>query len=128
MKSTLLTVFLLVALACTHGPVPDSAHFEAADGMAADQVRHADTYERGVRAWQKGRLNRAITEFEYIAYQGSAAASLRLCAIYGEGLGVQVAPVKAMFWCRRAAAGGYPPARRLMAQLFQQYWEPLPDS
>lgn len=113
--------------ACAGAPPMDEAlraEMKAADEMAAGEPEalRAD-YEQGRRYFESGRVERALVEFDYAAYSGSAAAALRLCAIYGEGLGIKVDPVKGVFWCQRAARAGHAPAAARSRHLFQTWWQ-----
>ena len=124
-KYVVLCSALLVA--CASGPSMDAAlqaEMAAADELAASEAEALQRdYDAGRRYFESGRVERALVEFDYAAYSGSNAAAARLCAIYGEGLGIKVDPVKGVFWCQRAARAGHAQAGPRARQLFQTWWQ-----
>lgn len=102
---------------------PHGEHLDAADRLAsAESPELRAVYQAGNDYFRKGDLDNALIEYDYAAYDGSAAAMLRLCVIHGYDDWEELAPARALFWCQRVARRGYPPAGQIAAYLFSTYW------
>ena len=126
MRKTYLLLCSVLLAACA-SPSMDAdlqAEMAAADQLAASEAEALQRdYNAGRRYFESGRVERALVEFDYAAYSGSNAAAARLCAIYGEGLGIKIDPVKGVFWCQRAARAGHAPAGPRARHLFETWWK-----
>lgn len=98
---------LLVVLA---GPArADASHDLLAQ---SDALAHREApalravYETASQAFARGDHAAAFRDYDYAAWQGSVAAAGRLCVLDAYGIGTAPNPVKAAFWCQRAAVGG----------------------
>lgn len=77
------------------------------DRLAAQETETLQAfYWEGLRHWQEGDTTAALNAFDYAAWQGSPAAARRLCVMDAYGIGTARNPLKAAFWCERAAAAG----------------------
>lgn len=107
-------------------------HFHAADQIAkSEPAQWQQSYRLADQLFGKGenprQVNEALKELEYIAYDGSQAASIRLCAIYAYGIGLNVNPGSGIFWCRQSAMRGYRPGAGITVELFETYWQDIED-
>jgi TPR repeat protein len=66
-----------------------------------------DIYDAGNAAFATGDYAAAFREYDYAAWHGSVAAASRLCVLDAYGIGTVPNPVKAAYWCERAAAAGH---------------------
>jgi iron(II)-dependent oxidoreductase len=82
----------------------------------------ADTqsFEKGVRAHQRGDLSAAMQEWLPLAEQGVAEAQLNIGIMYRKGLGVPQDYAKARQWLDKAADQGHDTAQMNMALLYRE--------
>ena len=76
-----------------------------------------DRLSLGTTYCQLNEFGKAIQLFESLAERGSLGAQYNLGVIYKDGTGVPRDFDKAMLWFRKAADGGFAPAKRLVEQL-----------
>ncbi|MFN3712039.1 MAG: hypothetical protein ACK4SX_00115 [Alcanivoracaceae bacterium] len=113
-----------------HASAPDyQAHFRAADRIVKSEGQPGRRdYQRASRQFDKGKqVPKALSELNYLGYDGSVAAAIRLCAIYADGIRNEVNPGAGLYWCGRANRAGYTPAGSIMQRLFDQYWPEIDD-
>ena len=79
-------------------------------------------YEEGNRHFQRGEFTAALNTYDYAAWHGSVAAATRLCVLDAYGVGTTPNPLKAAFWCDRAAAAGGNPDLAYVKAYLQNYW------
>lgn len=79
-------------------------------------------YEQGNRHFQRGDFVAALNTYDYAAWHGSIAAATRLCVLDAYGVGTPPNPLKAAFWCDRAAAAGGNPDLAYVRAYLQNYW------
>ena len=71
----------------------------ATSALAAD-------FEKGVKAYERGKYKAALRQFRALAEEGHAGAQFYLGLMYDEGEGVPENDIQAVFWFRQAAEQG----------------------
>lgn len=122
MVKALLVALILLPVWASAGGFKD--HFSVADQAAeAEGAPWIESYRRAVSAFgSKKSAPDAIAEFNYLAFDGSVASAIRLCAIYAHGVKSEVNPIAGLFWCGKAYDAGYKDAGRVRHSLFIKYW------
>ena len=128
MKKALVLMFLAGGLigCAVQRPVATAhqSHLDAADTLATDEPAELrEVYRAGNRFFSRGKLDRALIEYDYAAYDGSAAAMLRLCILHAHDDWGLLDPPRALFWCNQSARRGYRPAAQIATYLFNTYWQ-----
>lgn len=123
MKVFITAALLAACTAAAAAPAGSTDLLEQADrGAAQDSVALRAIYAEGNRRFQRGEFVAALNRYDYAAWHGSVAAASRLCVLDAYGVGTSPNPLKAAFWCDRAAAeGGNPDLAHVKAYL-QNYW------
>ena len=75
----------------------------------------ARCYARGIGV--EADPKRAVTLFKALAEQRRASAMYQLGLLHEEGLGVDKSKTEAVNWYKKAAAGGYEPAKKKLKDL-----------
>lgn len=117
----LAALFFLPALA---GAADYKKHFIVANKVAkAEGEPWIDEYRTNTKDFERGKdPSAAIAEFNYLAFDGSVASSIRLCAIYAYGVESEVNPIAGLFWCGKAYEAGYKAAESIRRELFLKHW------
>ena len=66
----------------------------------------ADTFQRGITAYEKGQYNTAFKLIKNSAEQGETRAQHLLGTMYRSGMGVDVDEYEGFYWCQKAAEEG----------------------
>ena len=66
----------------------------------------AANFEKGVKAYERGKYKAALRQFRALAEEGHAGAQFYLGLMYGEGEGVPEDDIQAVSWYRKAAEQG----------------------
>ena len=123
-----LALAIAMALAMAFPVIANAAqvekHFSVADERAQEEGEPwLDIYQDAAQSFSQGDdVANAIAELNYLAYQGSAAAAIRLCAIYAYGVKNPVNPMSGLFWCGKALQAGYVPANQVRRELYIKHW------
>jgi hypothetical protein len=130
------SVMVFLILAALAGPPVAAAepgdyrvHFQAADSQAKQESRAVRRdYRKATRLFDRGKqVPVALSELNYLGYDGSVAAAIRLCAIYAYGVRNEVNLGAGLHWCSRASRAGYAPAGPIVQYLFDRCWQDVED-
>lgn len=105
--SNVITAIFLVAAAAVGWAQDNHDLLRRSDALAQQERAELRViYETANAAFAKGDYAAAFRDYDYAAWQGSLAAASRLCVLDAYGIGTAPNPLKAAFWCERAAQAG----------------------
>jgi TPR repeat protein len=83
---------------------------------------YAADYDAGLAAYESGKYDAALTEWQPLAESGDARAQFGLGMMYANGFGVEMNDGKALHWFKEAAAQDYAEAQYRIGVMHQNGW------